>query len=220
MTDRSAVPHLALSVAFTIAVALSIALTGPLLLFAPPFVSFIQARHNVSERLGAGPESVERATAAMLRDLVLDGDFTVTLDGSQPVLDAAERSHMQDVGIVVRGLTAVEAVSIVVALFAGRRLGADRRRRGRFLLLAALTVGGLATLLGAAFVLAFDAAFTAFHLVFFPGGNWQFPPTSKLIRFFPEPMWYELAMVAGAAIVLSAAVVLLLARRDLGASSD
>jgi hypothetical protein len=220
MTERNPVGQAALGVAFTGAVALMIVLTGPLLLFAPPFVSFMQARHDVSVRLGADPESVERATAAMLRDLVLDGDFTVSLDGTQPVLDAAERSHMQDVGVVVRGLGAVEVISIAVALLAGRRLGGNRRRRGRLLLLAALTVGGLAALLGAVFVLAFDVAFTAFHLVFFPGGNWQFPPSSNLIRFFPAPMWYELAMVAGAAMVLSAALVLLLARRDLAASSD
>lgn len=211
---RGGRPHAALAVVFAAAVALVIVLTGPLLLFAPPVVSFMQARHAVADRLAVGEAAVDRATTAMLRDLVVGGDFTVSLDGRRPVLDAAERSHMQDVGVVVRSLAAVEAVSLGVVLLAGRHLAAHRRLRARVLQIAALSVGGLAALAGVTFVVAFDVAFTAFHLVFFPGGNWQFPPSSNLIRFFPEPMWYELAMVAGVAIVISALIVLILARRD------
>jgi len=204
---------------FSLAVAMAIVLTGPLLLFAPPFVSVMQARHDVAVRLETDPASVERVTAAMLADLFVGGDFSVSIEGGRPVLDANERSHMQDVGGVVRGLAVVAAAALGTALLAGRRLRWEPRRRARLMLTAAGAVGAAAVLLGAAFAFAFDTAFTVFHLIFFPGGNWQFPPGSSLIRLFPQPMWFELALVAGAAIVTGALVVMLLARRDLARTS-
>jgi uncharacterized membrane protein len=76
----------------------------------------------------------------------------------------------------------------------------------------------VAILLGAFFALAFDTAFTAFHGIFFDPGTWQFGPDSNLLRFFPEPFWFEIALVAGAAIVISALLVALLGRRDLVAA--
>ena len=67
-------------------------LTGPLLLFVPPFVSYEQSRHDVPALLGTDLATVDRATASMLGDLLLGGDFDVSIDGAQPVLDEAERS--------------------------------------------------------------------------------------------------------------------------------
>jgi uncharacterized membrane protein len=68
------------------------------------------------------------------------------------------------------------------------------------------------------FALAFDTAFAAFHAIFFEAGTWQFGANSNLLRFFPQPFWFEMALVAGATIVLGALVVALLARRGLAAS--
>mgnify|MGYP006186157921 CR=1 FL=1 len=86
------------------------------------------------------------------------------------------------------------------------------------MLAAAGTLAAVAVALGAFFALAFDAAFAAFHAIFFEAGTWTFGPDSNLLRFFPQPFWFELALVAGATIVLGALVVALLARRDLGAA--
>jgi uncharacterized membrane protein len=86
------------------------------------------------------------------------------------------------------------------------------------MLIAAAAIGAAAIGLGAFFALAFDAAFAAFHAVFFDPGTWQFGPDSNLLRFFPEPFWFEIALVAGAVIALSAVLVALLGRRDLGAA--
>jgi integral membrane protein (TIGR01906 family) len=207
--------HPLIGFVFAVGVALAILLTGPMLLFAPPFVSFMQDRHGVPELLGVEPAAAHGATTAMLGDLLTDGDFTVSLDGTQPVLDASERSHMSDVGAVVRGLLLANVLALVVALLGARRLRAEPYRRGRLMLVAA---GGLATaaiVLGAFFALAFDTAFAAFHAIFFEAGTWQFGPDSNLLRFFPEPFWFEMALIAGATIVLGALVVALLARRDL-----
>lgn len=206
--------------AFGVAVAALILLTGPLLLFFPPVVSFEQSRHGVPALLGTDQATVDRATTSMLGDLLLNGAFTASIDGQQPVLDESERSHMRDVGGVVRGLVVADVVALLVALLAGRRLRGEPARRGRTILAAAAGIGVAAIMLGAFFAVAFDAAFAAFHAIFFAAGTWQFGPDSNLLRFFPEPLWFDLALVAGATIVIGAAIAALLARRDLRRDLD
>ena len=125
---------------------------------------------------------------------------------------------MRDVGGVVRGLLLLDVLALFMAVLGWRRLRGERRRRGWLMLVAAGSLGALAIVLGAFFAVAFDAAFAAFHAIFFEAGTWQFGPDSNLLRFFPQPFWFEMALVAGATIVLGALVVALLARRDLAAS--
>jgi len=204
---------------FVVSVALLVTLTGPLLLFNPWFVSFAQQRHDVPELLATTPSETERMTTAMLGDLFLGGEFRVSGTGGEPILDPSERSHMQDVGRLVRMLALIAAAALVLAVLAWRRLRWDRELRGRLLLAGAATVGAAALLLGAFFALAFDAAFAAFHALFFEAGTWQFGPDSNLLRFFPQPFWFEMALAAGATIVLGAAIAALLARRDLRAAA-
>lgn len=204
---------------FVLSVALAILLTGPLLLFAPPFVHFMQARHDVADRLGTDTATADAATTAMLGDLLFAGDFTMSIRDDVPVLDAAERSHMQDVGGVVRALILADLAALVLALLAGRRLQGERHRRGMLMLFSAGGLVALAIVLGAFFALAFDTAFAAFHAIFFKAGTWQFGPDSNLLRFFPEPFWYEIALVAGGTIVLAALLVALLGRRDLAVAA-
>lgn len=188
------------------------------MLFNPWLVSAEQARHGVAASLGTDQASVDRVTAGMLRDLFVDGDFAESLDGDLPILDPSERSHMADVGGLVRILAAVEAVAIVVLLISGWMLRGEQARRGRLLLGAALTIGAVAVVLGLFFAVAFDAAFATFHALFFREGTWQFGPESNLIRLFPEPFWFETSLLAGLSIVLGAALAVLLARRGMRSS--
>ena len=194
------------------AVGLAIVLTGPLLLFNPWLVSAEQARHGVAASLGTDRANVDRVTATMLGDLFTDGDFSASLDGAQPILDASERSHMSDVGGLVRVLAALELAAIVVLLIAAWLLRRERERRARLVRLAALGVGAVALMLGIFFAVAFDTAFASFHALFFQQGTWQFGPDSNLIRLFPEAFWFETSLLAGASIVLSAALAAWLAR--------
>jgi integral membrane protein (TIGR01906 family) len=194
---------------------LAIVLTGPLLLFNPWLVSAEQARHGVAASLGTDQPNVDHVTAVMLRDLFTDGDFLANIDNDPPILDASERSHMSDVGGLVRVLAGLEVASILVLLVAGWTLRGERVRRGRLLLRSALAVGGVAVVLGLFFALAFDTAFASFHAIFFAEGTWQFGPDSNLIRLFPEPFWFEASLLAGASIVLGALLAAWLARRDL-----
>ena len=151
----------------------------------------------------------------MLVDLFTDGAFTESLDGEGPILDPSERSHMTDVGGLVRILAGLELVAVVALLASAWMLRRERARRGRLLLAAALAVGAVAIVLGLFFALAFETAFTAFHGLFFKAGTWQFGPESNLIRLFPEPFWFEVSLLAGVSIVLSAAVAIWLARRGM-----
>jgi integral membrane protein (TIGR01906 family) len=190
-------------------------LSGPLLLFNPWLVSAEQARHGVAASLGTDQANVDRVTAIMLRDLFTDGDFLANIDNDPPILDDAERSHMSDVGGLVRVLAGLEAAAILVLVVAGRWLRNERERRARLLQRAAVAVGAVAVMLGIFFAVAFDTAFASFHALFFAQGTWQFGPGSNLIRLFPEPFWFEVSLLAGASIVLSSGLAVWLARRAL-----
>jgi integral membrane protein (TIGR01906 family) len=196
--------------ALGLAGALLIGLIGPLLLFNPWFTSYLQARNDVPARLGVSQTEVDRITGSILCDLLFEcgGDFGERLPGSaQPLLTDAERSHMRDVSRLVRNLWIAVIGSLLVAAVAAWRLRKERRRIGRLLLRAAAAVGVLAVVLGALFAIAFDQMFLAFHELFFPQGNFAFGPDSNLLRLFPEGFWFDAALTAGTAIVLTAVAV-------------
>jgi integral membrane protein (TIGR01906 family) len=192
---------------FGLALAVVITLAGPLALFNPWFVSGLQQRHAVADAFDTTQAEIDRVTSELLGDILLDGSFTAALGGDAPLLDAAERSHMSDVAGLVRLLVAVTIGALVVAVAVGLQLRREPGRQGRIMVLAAGAIGVTAVVLALVFALAFDVAFTVFHELFFPPGTWQFAPGSNLITLFPEPFWFEASLVAGATIVVAAAVV-------------
>jgi hypothetical protein len=210
---------LPVAVAFTVAAALAITLSGPLILFNPWFVGWEQGRHGVPSLLGTDQPTVDRLTGSMLGDLFTNGTFGASLDGERPVLDASERSHMADVGGLVRGLLILDLLAIGALVLAGRRLRGEPARRGRLLLGGAAMVGAAAILAALVFAVAFDVAFAAFHGLFFAAGTWQFGADSNLLRLFPQPLWFEMSLVAGAVIALSAFGGALLGRRELAGAT-
>lgn len=198
----------AVGLLLAIATALVVALTGPLALFNPPFVLALQDRHAVDASFTASPAQVEGVTLSFLGDIYLGGAFAASLElGGEPLLDATERSHMQDVSRLVRLLLLIDLVALVVALVTGWSLRGEARRIGASLLGGAAIVGGVALVLAIAFAVAFEPTFLAFHAVFFPPDTYLFPPGSQLITLFPEPFWYDAALAAGIAILASATVV-------------
>lgn len=149
-------------------------------------------------------------TGEILVDLYLDGPFDAALEPGVPLLDAEERSHMHDVSVLVRILGAVTVLAAVIAFATGLMLRAERARRGRIMLIAGGVIGTVAILLAGTFAVAFEAAFLAFHQLFFPPGTYLFPEGSSLIGLFPEAFWFDAALAAGVAIVVSAVVVSLI----------
>jgi integral membrane protein (TIGR01906 family) len=68
--------------------------------------------------------------------------------------------------------------------------------------------------IGALFLVAFDAAFTAFHEIFFPGGNWSFDPsTEHMVQLYPSAFWQLTTTVLGTLAIAIGALVWWLARR-------
>ncbi len=184
-----------------------------MLLFNPWFVHLEQVRNGSSLRLGTDQATVDHLTATILRELFTGGDFVVTVPGRGTLLDSTERSHMQDVGGLVRTLTIADVVALVVLALSALALRWEPRRRGRLLILAAGSVGVAALVAGSTLVIGFDAAFLAFHRLLFREGTYLFGPQSNLIRLFPEGFWFEASLAAGAVILVSAFAALLLGAR-------
>ena len=195
---------------FGLSLAVVILLLGPLLLFNPLFTSALQVRHGVAAELGTTQAEVERVTSSYLADIYLDGDFGASLDGGGPLLDESERSHMTDVSRLVRLLTGILVVALVIGGVTATWLRHEPRRQGRIMLLASGAIGAVAVILALVFAVAFEPAFLAFHELFFPPGTYLFATGSELIVLFPEPFWFDAALLAGASIVLVAVLVSLI----------
>ena len=183
------------------------------LFFNPLWIAFAQDRAGVPSITGYTPAQVREVTGALLKDAVLGPpDFTVEVNG-QPVLDAAERSHMVDVYRVMRvfeGVVGLAVLALVLIVWPNRRRGWVWRAIGR----GAGTLALAGVVIGVAVLFFFDAAFLLFHLVFFPQGNFLFDPgTERLTQLFPDQLFSETSIalaVAGLAIALA---VTLAARR-------
>lgn len=176
-------------------------------LLNPIWVSMGQDRAEAGVLTGYGPEELRAATGAILSDLVFGPpDFDVEV-GGEPVLNERERGHMRDVQRVFQALyvaVAVAAAVVLVALVFGRRSPAFWRRvgRGGAGLAVVVVTGGLVGLV------FFDAAFEAFHRVFFPAGSYTFDPESeRLVQLFPTQFWLETSIALGALLVLLGAFV-------------
>jgi integral membrane protein (TIGR01906 family) len=195
---------------FGLSLSVIILLLGPLLLFNPLFTSALQVRHGVAAELGTTQAEVERVTGSYLADIYLDGDFDASLDGEGPLLDESERSHMADVSRLVRLLAGILILALVLAGVTAAWLRGEPRRQGRIMLRAAGGIGAAAVVLAIVFAVAFEPAFLAFHELFFPPGTYLFATGSELIVLFPEPFWFDAALLAGVAIVVVALAVSLI----------
>ncbi len=137
---------------------------------------------------------------------------------AEPAFTAEEVSHMADVRTVFVGAQAAmyAALGSAIVLFG---FALRRGPRAALLLLrdGALASGAAVLAVAVVAALAFEPAFLVFHLVFFPQGNFLFPPTSNLIRLYPEPYWYGVTIRIGAAFVVAAGAVTLAATAALRA---
>jgi integral membrane protein (TIGR01906 family) len=130
-----------------------------------------------------------------------------------------ERRHMSDVRSVF--ITAqVVAMACVLAML-GLSLRHVRRTRALRLVRAGALAAALgATLVGAAFAIAFDAAFLLFHEILFPQGNFLFPTGSNLLVIYPERYWYGVTIRIAVTFLATAVVVAGLAHLVLRHYSD
>ena len=180
------------------AAALAIGATTAIFL-TPPVVHLLLSVSDASTVLGVEPRVAEALSDALVGDLLTDGAFDAPL-GDTPLLSAGERSHLVDVGALLRAV-------LVAGLGGLITLAAARTRRRAWLRVAirdgaALIVGG-ALVAAAAFTLAFDATFSFFHGLFFAAGTWTFnPATDRLVQLYPQEFWTLAALLFCLALAL------------------
>lgn len=190
------------------------------LFFNPLWIGFEQDRTGVPALTGYPPDTVRAVTGSILGDLFIGPpDFAVTV-GGQPVLDAAERSHMVDVRNIL--LPATILFAAVIGLL-GVLLATSGRRawlwRGIAWGSGAVAVTGV--VVDVAVVFFFDAAFLLFHQVFFPQGNFSFDPrTQRLTQLFPDQFWTETSIAIAVVGMLIAVTVSIVARRQAARVDD
>lgn len=184
----------------------------------PVWMSVGQARAQATAWTGFTDAELRYVTDAIVHDLVFGPPaFDVALPGqTAPVLNPNERAHMQDVRGVFAGFYAVAiggAVVLAVAFGLARGRGARARlwrrlsRSGTVIAIVTVVGGGIG-------VLVFDQAFTLFHEIFFPGGNWAFDPrVDKLVQIFPDQFWSDTTIGVGVVIVALALGLSWLGRR-------
>jgi len=190
------------SVVIAVATILTLAGIAVGLFFNPVWVAFEQDRTRADLWTGYSPPVVHAVTDKVLGEVYLGpGTFAESVDGVA-VFNARERSHMADVhGIVVAffGLVLAAAAVLVAGGILARGAGWYWRAVARGA--AILAVG--AVVIGVAFALAFDQAFSLFHDLFFAAGTWSFDPaTDRLVQLFPDAFWTETSVVIAVAGLL------------------
>lgn len=195
--------------AAAVAAATALVITGAsiLLFFNPVWISSAQGRASAASATGWTAEQVGVVT----QDIVLEvwfgpGAFDQEIDG-KPVLNERERSHMVDVRRVVISFYALVLASAAVLLVAGLSSRGSRWLwRAVELGAAGLAVGAI--VIGGAFLVFFDIAFTLFHQLFFAPDTWTFDPaTERLVQLFPYAFWTETSgAIAGVGLALTACV--------------
>jgi hypothetical protein len=168
---------------------------------ALPFSNWLRVSDQTVNQLVFGPGDFENIRSC----------FSACF-GDSLVYTYREAEHLRDarlllwLGIVL----AIASVVLIGAALVHRPKDARRWRavaRGG----AGLAVG--AVVVGVVGYFAFDALFTLFHEVFFPQGNWEFPPDSNMIRLYPYAFWQLTAAALGALCVIGGGATWFVARR-------
>ena len=120
-----------------------------------------------------------------------------------------EVDHLVDVRRLVYGSLLVSLASILVLLFFPRSVWMRARIRTGYIL---LVVSGLFMLTSLVNIEQFRRAFLAFHVVFFPMGNYAFSAESALIQTYPPSFFYALVALIFLGI-LGVAVALVMVRK-------
>lgn len=176
------------------------------LFFNPVWVAFEQGRTRADLWTGYSPQTLRTVTDAVLGEVYLGpGTFAQVVDGS-PVFNARERVHMADVhGVVVAFFLVVLVAAVILVIGGVMTRGSAWYWRAVARASAMLAVG--VVVIGVAFALVFEQAFTIFHDLFFASGTWNFDPaTDRLVQLFPDEFWTETSVaIAVVGLVLTLA---------------
>ena len=122
-----------------------------------------------------------------------------------------EVRHMADVrAVFIAAQLLMYLAAVAAVLQIGWALRSGTRTAGLLLRNGGLAAAAVLLIVGIVAAVAFEPAFLAFHYVFFPQGNFLFPPTSNLLRLYPEAYWYAVTLRVGGAFIALAVVIALI----------
>ena len=134
-----------------------------------------------------------------------------------PLYTEGEVEHLVDVQVRVWQLTQLAMAGLLFILAIGFRVLRTKTSSGRRIAFARGLKRGaqlslsIIVLIGLSIVLAWEWTFVTFHKLLFKPGTWQFSADSALIQLFPDRFWYDTAVLLVGGLVLSAAVLWMLA---------
>jgi integral membrane protein (TIGR01906 family) len=179
------------------------------ILLTPPVMNLGLEVGGSAAILGVAPEVARRASELSVRDLLIGpGSFTfAATPGGPPFYGLAEAAHMQNVRLVVYGFFGLVLAGAIAGAFSIRRMsGPDALRAVR---LGATGLVLVFAAIGVGLVVAFDALFTLFHRIVFPGGGWMFDPTTqRIVQLYPIPFWeFAAGTLAGLSVAIGLLVI-------------
>jgi integral membrane protein (TIGR01906 family) len=131
--------------------------------------------------------------------------------GGQPFYDASEASHLRDASNLLHLFLVVVLAGAVLLIVGGTRYRRDPAA-WRALRTGAVVLAAAFAAIGLFFTVAFDQAFTLFHEVFFPQGNWEFnSATERMVQLYPTPFWELIATTLAILVLALCGLVWLLA---------
>lgn len=121
-------------------------------------------------------------------------DFLQGKEALKITYTSREIAHLEDVRKVMKITNAVFYFSLLVCA-----LILTSYRKNKNQALKVLKYGSITTIIVLIFMilaalLNFTTLFTIFHQIFFPQGNWLFPPNSLLIQTFPVTFFYSISI--------------------------
>ena len=162
-----------------------IIILGPLIIFS--FSKPFYDAHIQRTDFSIGKENASELTSNVLNFLngkeLLKEDFT-----------DEEKSHMEDVKkifLLAKILLGIALIIIIASIMSAVILKQEydyKSIRNASAISFIFMLGMLLLIL-----ISFQSGFTAFHNIFFPQGNWQFPIDSMLITLFPEEFFIRIS---------------------------
>lgn len=125
-------------------------------------------------------------------------DYLFYMSELPEIMTENEASHMEDVrnvftvSMIILFLSSLLLLTIIIILIKKRKsqLIWQSIKRASFLVLAIIISLTLFSFLN------FEKLFIYFHEIFFPQGNWMFPPNSIMVQVFSEKLFFNLTVIS------------------------
>ncbi len=181
------------------------------------FYDYEFKKHNISVDTKISQEDLIRAARELVRYFNQPEtplSVQVRIAGTERELfNAKEKTHMEDVRNLVRGVYRWQLLSLAyvlmysVGLLAIHRSGAFKEL-ARGILKGALTTVGIFLAVGIGSLVGFDALFLQLHLLLYSNNLWMLDPqTDYLLKMFPDPFWIDFTFLNGIISALAAVVL-------------